>query len=54
MSWETFVVGTLKILPVLSEEKKAKILDEFEEVLETDLIALGSRGRVYLWPSGRG
>jgi DNA primase catalytic subunit len=38
MSWETFVVGTLEIVPRLSEEKKAKIIEEFEEILETDLI----------------
>jgi hypothetical protein len=38
MSWETFVVGTLEIAPDMSEENKAKIIKDFEEVLETDLI----------------
>lgn len=38
MSWETFVVGTLEIAPGVPEEKKAKIVDEFGGVLETDLI----------------
>jgi len=38
MSWETFVVGTLEIAPGLPEEKKVTIVDDFEEVLETDLV----------------
>ncbi len=38
MSWETFIVGTLEIAPNMLEEKKAKIIEDFEEVLETDLI----------------
>ncbi|MDO8726315.1 MAG: hypothetical protein Q7J35_09645 [Candidatus Methanoperedens sp.] len=38
MSWETFVVGTLEIEPDMPEEKKVKIIEDFEEVLETDLI----------------
>jgi|GEM_PF-1222422 len=38
MSWETFVVGTLEITPGVPEKKKAKIVEDFEEVLETDLI----------------
>ena len=38
MSWETFVVGTLEIAPGVSEVKKAKIIADFEEVLETNLI----------------
>jgi len=38
MSWETFVVGTLEIVSGVSEEKKAKIIADFEEVLETNLI----------------
>ncbi len=38
MSWETFVVGTLEIVSGVPEEKKAKIVEDFEEVLETDLI----------------
>lgn len=37
MSWETFVVGTLEIAPGVPEEKKAKIIDDFEEVLETEM-----------------
>jgi len=38
MSWETFVVGTLEITPGVPEEKKAKIIADFEEVLEINLI----------------
>jgi hypothetical protein len=38
MSWETFVVGTLEIAPDMSEENKVKIIEDFEEVLETNLI----------------
>lgn len=38
MSWETFIVGTLEIAPSVPEEKKAKIVEDFEGVLETDLI----------------
>lgn len=38
MSWETFVVGTLEIAPGVPEEKKAKIVEDFEGVIETDLI----------------
>lgn len=38
MSGETYVVGTLEIMPGVPEEKKAKIVEDFEEVLETDLI----------------
>ena len=38
MSWETLVVGTLEIMPGVPEDKKAKIIADFEEVLETDLI----------------
>jgi hypothetical protein len=38
MSGETFVVGTLEIMPSVPEEKKAKIVEDFEGVLETDLI----------------
>jgi hypothetical protein len=38
MSWETFVVGTLEIAPGVPEEKKAKIVKDLEEVIETDLI----------------
>jgi len=38
MSWETFVVGTLEIVSGVPEEKKAKIIADFEEVLETNLI----------------
>jgi hypothetical protein len=38
MSWETFVVGTLEIVSGVPEEKKAKIITDFEEVLETNLI----------------
>ena len=38
MSWETFVVGTLEISHGVPEEKKAKIVEDYEEVLETDLI----------------
>jgi len=38
MSWETFVVSTLEIVSGVSEEKKAKIIADFEEVLETNLI----------------
>lgn len=38
MSWETFVVGTLEIAPDMPEEKKEKIIEDFEEVMETDLI----------------
>lgn len=38
MSWETFVVGTLEIAPDVPKEKKAKIVDDFEQVLETDAI----------------
>jgi hypothetical protein len=38
MSWETFVVGTLEIAPDVPEGTKAKIVEEFEEVLETNLI----------------
>jgi hypothetical protein len=38
MSWETFVVGTLEIVPGVPEEKKAKIVKDLEEVIETDLI----------------
>jgi hypothetical protein len=38
MSWETFVVGTLEIASGVPEEKKAKIIEDFEGVLETDLI----------------
>ena len=38
MSWETFVVGTLEIVSGVPEEKKAKIVEDFEEVLETDMI----------------
>jgi hypothetical protein len=37
MSGETYVVGTLEIMPSVPEEKKAKIVDDFEEVLETDM-----------------
>ncbi len=37
MSWETFVVGTLEIAPGAPEEKKAKIVEDFRGVLETDL-----------------
>ena len=38
MSGETYVVGTLEIMQGVPKEKKAKIIDDFEEVLETDLI----------------
>src|SRR5659263_258246 len=38
MSWETFVVGTLEIASDVPEEKKAKIIADFEEVLETDIV----------------
>ena len=38
MSRETFVVGTLEIAPDMPEEKKSKIIEDFEEVLETNLI----------------
>jgi hypothetical protein len=38
MSWETFVVGTIEIASDVQEEKKAKIIADFEEVLETELI----------------
>jgi hypothetical protein len=38
MSWETFVVCTLEIAPGVPEDKKTKIIANFEEVLETDLI----------------
>ncbi len=38
MSWETFVISTLEIAPGVPEEKKVKIIEDFEEVLETDLI----------------
>ncbi len=38
MSGQTYVVGTLEIAPGVTEEKKAKIVDDFEGVLETDLI----------------
>ena len=38
MSWETVVIGTLEIAPDMPEEKKAKIIEDFEEVLETNLI----------------
>jgi hypothetical protein len=38
MSWETFVFGTLEIAPDVPDEKKAKIVEDFEDVLETDLI----------------
>lgn len=38
MSWETLVVGTMEILPDVSEEKKVKVIDDFEEVLETNLV----------------
>jgi len=38
MSGETFVVGTLEIMLGVPEEKKAKIIDDFEVALETDLI----------------
>lgn len=37
MSVETFVVGTLEIAPDVLEEKKAKIVDDFEGVMETDM-----------------
>jgi len=32
------VIGTLKITPDVSEERMAKIIADFEEVLETDLV----------------
>jgi len=32
------VIGTLKIAPDVSEERMAKIIADFEEVLETDLV----------------
>jgi hypothetical protein len=38
MSGETFVVGTLEIEPGVREEKKNKIVEDFEVVLETELI----------------
>jgi len=38
MSWETFVVGTLEIVSDVPEKKKAKIIADFEEVLETNPI----------------
>lgn len=38
MSWETFVAGYLELAPDISEENKAKIVEDFEEVLETDLV----------------
>ena len=38
MSWETFVIGTLEIAPDMPEENTAKIIEDFEEVLETDLV----------------
>ena len=38
MSWETFVVGTLEITSDMPEENKAKIIEDFEEALETVLI----------------
>jgi len=38
MSWETFVICTLEIVPGVPEEKKVNIVEDFEEVLETDLI----------------
>jgi hypothetical protein len=38
MSGETYVVGTLEIEPGLPDEKKTKIVEDFEGVLETDLI----------------
>lgn len=37
MSGETFVVGTLEIAPDVPEEKKAKIIEDFERVMETDM-----------------
>jgi len=37
MSWETFVVGRLELRPGLSEERATTILDDFREVLETEL-----------------
>ncbi len=37
MSWETFVVGTLEIAPDVPEEMKAKLVEDFKEILETDL-----------------
>ncbi len=37
MSVETFVVGTLEIAPGVPEEKKAKIVNDFEGVMETDM-----------------
>ncbi|MBU4223095.1 MAG: hypothetical protein KKD46_07640 [Euryarchaeota archaeon] len=38
MSWETLVVSTLEIAPGVPEETKATIVEDFEGVLETDLI----------------
>lgn len=38
MSGETFVIGTLEIEPDVPEEKRVKIVDDFEVALETDLI----------------
>lgn len=38
MSGETFVVGTLEIMPSVSGEKKVKIVEDFEGVLETNLL----------------
>jgi hypothetical protein len=37
MSVETFVVGTLEIAPGVPEEKKAKIVEDFEGVMETEM-----------------
>jgi len=37
MSGETYVIGTLEIMPGVPEEKKTKIIDDFEEVLETKM-----------------
>ncbi len=34
MSVETFVVGTLEIAPGVPEEKRAKIVEDFEGVME--------------------
>lgn len=38
MSGETFIVGTLEIMPSMPEEKRVKIVEDFEEVLEAGLI----------------
>ena len=47
MSWETLVVGELKLKEGISKEEESKILRDFEEVLECKLGEAARDGECY-------